>query len=185
MVDREIIKKVVLLGDPGVGKTSLIRRFVKDYFSDDYLSTIGAKVTEKDLRFQAQAGETLLHLVIWDIAGQQGLAGIKPNLFKGAQGALVVCDLSRRQTFDGLGTWILHFRQQCGAHPFCILANKWDLYDRRDFDYRESEGVAKAYNVAHYCTSAKTGENVERAFRTLGTRMLERDGIELPATPPA
>lgn len=162
-----------MLGDPGVGKTSLIRRFVKDEFSDKYLSTIGTKVSEKDLRLKQAGADVLMHLVIWDIAGQQSFTSVSPTLFKGSQGALIICDLTRKKTLDNLHNWIYNLGKNAGEVPFVVLVNKWDLVDRKAFELVDVERVAEGHKAVCLCTSAKTGHNVEGAFKRLGEFMLK------------
>jgi small GTP-binding protein len=163
-----------MLGDPSVGKTSLIRRFVHDEFSDDYLSTVGAKVSKKDLDVERYGDPIHLHLIIWDIAGQKTFTSVSPSLFKGAEGALVICDLTRRTTLENLNNWIYHLTENAGEIPFVILANKWDLVDERAFELSEAEHVAEGYDTHFLNTSAKTGYNVENAFRKLGELIIEK-----------
>jgi small GTP-binding protein len=162
-----------MLGDPGVGKTSLIRRFVHDEFSDDYLSTIGTKVSEKDLRLKKGGIDCLIHTVIWDIAGQQSFTSVTPSLFKGAQGALIICDVTRKKTLDNLNNWIYNLNKNAGQVPFVILINKWDLTDRKAFELLDVERIAEGHESCCLSTSAKTGHNVEAAFKRLGEFMLK------------
>ena len=162
-----------MLGDPGVGKTSLIRRFVHDEFSDDYLSTIGTKVSEKDLRLKKGGIDCLIHTVIWDIAGQQSFTSVTPSLFKGAQGALIICDVTRKKTLDNLNNWIYNLNKNAGQVPIVILINKWDLTDRKAFELLDVEHIAEGHESCCLSTSAKTGHNVEAAFKRLGEFMLK------------
>jgi small GTP-binding protein len=161
-----------MLGDPGVGKTSLIRRFVHDEFSDDYLSTIGAKVSDKDLRLKKDGKDCLLHLVIWDIAGQQSFTSVAPSMFKGAQGAFIICDVTRRKTLDDMHNWIYNLNKNAGRVPFVVLVNKWDLVDRKAFELVDVERVAEGHESCCLSTSARTGHNVEAAFKRLGEFLL-------------
>jgi small GTP-binding protein len=162
-----------MLGDPSVGKTSLIRRFVIDEFSDNYLSTIGTKVSEKSLKLKKDGHDILFHLVIWDIAGQQSFTSVAPSLFKGCQGALIICDVTRKQTLDDLHNWIYNLDKNAGEVPYVVLVNKWDLADRRAFELVDVERVAQGHSSCCLQTSAKTGHNVEAAFKRLGELMLE------------
>src|SRR5436309_1950018 len=98
MVDDHVKRKILLLGDGAVGKTSLIRRFVVDKFSDDYITTIGTKVTKKDLRIESPSKATDMTFMIWDVLGQKGYRGIQESSFQGAKGALLVYDVTRPET---------------------------------------------------------------------------------------
>jgi len=168
-----------MLGDPSVGKTSLIRKYVFDEFSDDYLSTIGAKVTRKELILEYKDVKYRLHMVIWDIAGQKTFTSVSPSLFKGAEGGILICDITRRSTLENLHNWIYNFEQRAGVAPFILLINKWDIMHRKDFEITEVERMARGYNIPFLTTSAKTGLNVEEAFRELGTMILKRMHGEL------
>jgi small GTP-binding protein len=161
-----------MLGDPSVGKTSLIRRFVIDEFSDNYLSTIGTKVSEKELKMKKDGQNIVFHLVIWDIAGQQSFTSVAPSLFKGCQGALIICDVTRKQTLDDLHNWIYNLEKTAGKVPYVVLVNKWDLSDRKAFELVDVERVAQGHESCCLHTSAKTGHNVEAAFKRLGEMML-------------
>src|SRR3989454_12714444 len=104
-----IKRKILLLGDASVGKTSLIRRFVVDKFSDDYITTIGTKVTKRDLRIESPSKATDMTFMIWDVLGQKGYRGIQESSFQGAKGALLVYDVTRPETAESLHEyWIPH-----------------------------------------------------------------------------
>ena len=95
MADDHIKRKILLLGDGAVGKTSFIRRFVVDKFSDDYITTIGTKVTKKDLRIESPSKAVELTFMIWDVLGQKGYKNIQESAFQGSKGALLVYDVTR------------------------------------------------------------------------------------------
>src|SRR5436309_13623125 len=100
MVDDHVKRKILLLGDGAVGKTSLIRRFVVDKFSDDYITTIGTKVTKKDLRLESPGKATDMTLMIWEVLGQEGYRGIQESFLHGAKDALLVYDESRQRSAE-------------------------------------------------------------------------------------
>ncbi len=154
----EIVRKVCMVGDPAVGKTSLIRRFVLDSFSDKYLATIGTKVTKKELR----VGFDDIKLMIWDVLGQEHTR-LKSVYFKGAKGALIVCDLSRKETIEGLEEWLEKFHAVAGRVPVVFIGNKADLVSDGNFE----KIVPKLAQSTFMRASAKTGENVELAFKKL------------------
>ncbi len=170
----EIKKKMLLLGDGAVGKTSLVRRFVLDQFDDRYITTIGAKVTKKEIKFKAGGQPVTLTLMLWDLLGQQGYERIQKASFAGADGALMVCDVTRRETLKSLDTyWLPMLREVAGAVPIIILANKADL-PNREITPKELFEMAGKHHTNFFFTSAKTGLNVNLAFYKLGYYVLKK-----------
>jgi small GTP-binding protein len=178
----EVRKKIVLLGDNSVGKTSLIRMFVTNSFDDKYISTIGTKVTKKKIEVKAKSQKQIIHLMIWDIVGQRDYALIMASAFKGAHGAMFVCDVTRRETMDSLTNyWLPNLKKYCGDVPMVFLANKCDLTDQAQFSLHDLDDVARSFDCEGLLTSAKTGKNVEEAFTSLGGQTLFRVGfLETP-----
>lgn len=168
-------KKICLLGDSAVGKTSLIRRFVYDRFDDKHIATIGTKITKKDItvRHPTQALDVSLTIMIWDIIGQIGFRKLLHDAhFSGATGALVVCDITRKSTLDNLDEWLSSLFEIAGEVPIIFLANKNDLDYMAEFGEDELKAVASKYKSPHYFTSAKTGDKVEEAFYEIGQRII-------------
>lgn len=166
-------QKVVLVGDPGVGKTSLALKFVHKFYDDEYLSTVGANVYKKRVEFKDAKGKgASMELVVWDLAGQkQGLSHIQTQAFLGCAGALAVCDVSRAGSIPAIAEWVKRVRAGAGGVNFVLIANKLDLIatDSKDAAaYKENlakaEEMAKKEGFTFYRTSAKTGENVDEAF---------------------
>ena len=181
---RTLVKKISLLGDPAVGKTSLIHRFVYDNFDDSYLSTIGAKVTKKSQFYSTEdydgiPQDTKLSFLIWDIAGQKAFKNIHQTYYVGSEGALVVCDLTRKETLDNLLDWISELFKVVRNVPVLVLANKDDLPEEEIcFGEPEIRAVASQINAPYYFSSAKTGHNVDTAFQKLGELILGAKTIE-------
>lgn len=171
-----ISKKICLVGDFGVGKTSLIRRFVDRQFSDQYLSTVGVKISSKVVSLASTEAEknTSLKLLIWDLEGHTKFKAIAPSYLQGASGAIVVADVTRQETIDNLAERLELFFS-INPQSLAILAlNKSDLVDAEiinqlllKFNNQEDERVIATYN-----TSAKTGENVDDIFDKLSYRIM-------------
>jgi small GTP-binding protein len=174
----DLVKKVCLIGDPGVGKTSLIRRFVLDRFSDDYLSTIGAKVTKKEKLIDVKQEDLRIRLVlmIWDVAGQKEYQQFHELYLSGMEGVLAVCDLSRPNTYDRLRDAMQLRDKHAVGIPMVFLLNKADLVDPATVDLGQVNALAAQKGIAVLPTSAKTGQNVEPAFSKL-TMMIIRDWL--------
>ncbi|UCE36266.1 MAG: GTP-binding protein [Thermoplasmata archaeon] len=171
---KEVQKKIILLGDGAVGKTSLIRRFVVDKFDDKYILTIGSKVTAKALQIETEKEIFYLKLQIWDILGQKGYTKLHESSFRGTDGVMMVADLTRKDTLESIRSyWLPEVKNIVGTVPFVILANKSDLIQRAEFKEEDLRKFASKFMVPFFFTSAKNGENVKDAFHALGNRVLE------------
>ena len=169
MVDKYSFKvKICLLGDSSVGKTSLIRRYVMDIFDDKYITTLGTKVSKKQLIINKGSNEINLMFSIWDVLGQKDFKKIQVMAFKGSKGALLVCDITRKETLDNLLTWGKRLKATTGEIPLIILANKSDLTDEYDCSEKDLKSYSKKLNAPILKTSAKFGDNVIRAFFNMG-----------------
>jgi len=175
MVD-EIKAKICLVGDNSVGKTSLIRRFVLDTFDDRYTSTIGTKVTKKEVSIAREGGSNVsLSMLIWDIMGQKGFRELlRESYFYGAEAAICVCDVTRRESLEELKYWIKSMESITGRIPLIFLGNKCDLSEQAVVTRQELEKAATVYGAPSVLTSAKTGENVENAFMRIASALLTR-----------
>jgi small GTP-binding protein len=169
--------KVCFIGDAGVGKTSLIKRFVLDVFDDRYIATIGTKVTKKIVEVQDRGQPVKVMMLVWDIMGQKGFRELlREAYFFGAHGAIAVCDLTNRETVEELRYWIKALTDVAGDVPIVFAGNKADM--ESDIVVRESEiqEMASKYKAKAFLTSAKTGQNVESVFKALGQAMAEKMG---------
>jgi small GTP-binding protein len=187
-----IKKKIVMLGDSAVGKTSLIRRFVFDKFDDAYISTIGSKVTKKEMSISKDDKKTDLRLMIWDILGREGYTATHSRTFAGVHGAILVCDMTRRETLKTLERYWIPLLFDVVEHvPLVFACNKNDLSDDSAFEQDDLIAIASRYNSGFkrelpadlatcFSTSAKTGDNVESAFESLGHMVLTE---EIPDDP--
>src|SRR6266540_2816583 len=159
--------KVCLVGEGAVGKTSLIRRFIHDQFDDRYISTLGAKVSKKELTVKNPKadGEIAIDMTIWDIMGEKSFRELlKEAYFHGAQGILAVCDITRKDTLHELNDWIAAVNRVTGNIPVQFLANKADLKDQAKVSEGDIREVADSHKSPYLFTSAKTGDNVEAGF---------------------
>ena len=170
---REILKKVVLLGDGGVGKTSLIARYVVDKFDDKYIATIGTKVSRKDIQVIRPNLIVNLRLMIWDVLGQKEYSKVRAASLSGAQGLILVGDLTRSETVDSLlEFWLKEAELVVGTVPTIVVGNKADLADKGQMTATALESQGQKFDFPTCLASAKTGENVEGMFHTLGEMMV-------------
>jgi len=167
-----ISKKVCLLGDFAVGKTSLVRRFIYNLFDDRYLSTIGVKVSRKTVDVPRGDGMLELNMMIWDLAGGDEFNQARKSYLRGAAGALLVCDVTRPQTLASLQTYATDLLRMNLDARFVVAANKCDLTDppapsEQYLTAQQVEDFAGAFDAPWSLTSARTGDEVETLFRYL------------------
>ncbi|QTE22907.1 Rab family GTPase [Polaribacter cellanae] len=160
-----IAKKVLLVGNFGVGKTSLIRRFVLNQFSEDYISTIGVRVSSKVVAYENQE----IKLLIWDVAGTSGDEKIPKAYFLGASAAMFVFDVSREETYLSIDKHLASIKELSGLQNITIVGNKKDLLSKE-----ELETVIDTVSVKiDLITSAKEDDNVEDAFLQLTSQAIK------------
>jgi small GTP-binding protein len=175
---RRVKLKICLVGDRAVGKTSLVRRYVLDQFDDRYATTLGTKVSKKvvhlDLPAFGQRVEAVMTL--WDVAGSLTYAQMLHHAyFHNAQGVLAVCDLTARSTLEDIDAWIDTAYAHARAVPVQFVVNKGDLRDDAEFGEDDVRAAAGAYDAPWVVASARTGDHVEEAFRSLARAVvLER-----------
>jgi small GTP-binding protein len=167
-----VSKKICLLGDFAVGKTSLVRRFVYDRFDDKYISTIGVKVSRKTVAVPRADEVVELTMMLWDLAGSEEFSRVRASYLRGAAGAILVCDLTRPETLAGLRSYVDALATVSPGAQLILAANKHDLDAQRHLEQAEIEAVAASLGAPHYLTSAKTGSEVEALFRHLGRLLM-------------
>ena len=174
----EIRKKICLLGESGVGKTSLIRRFVYNSFGDKYLPTMGTKVSQKKMYVpinneKGKSVTTPIILAIWDVIGQQDFHSLVLKYFKNSNGGLMVVDGTRPETITFTRNWIESFFSIAGEVPIFILINKSDLFNIDTFDLKPFEELSSEFDTSYFFTSAKSGANVETGFTHLAESLIK------------
>lgn len=159
-----LFKKIIIVGEPAVGKTSLIKKFISGRFSTDYKASIGTNMFIKDL--DLDSGMTI-KLQIWDIAGQERWTEMRHIYYKGTHGAIIVGDLTRKKTFEQIEDfWCPDLNKYCEDVSRIMLANKKDLERKISKEDLETYGL-KLNAKSIICTSAKLGTNVEKAFKVI------------------
>ena len=156
-------KKVVLVGHFGVGKSSLMRRFVQNTFSDNYIVTIGVHILKKEIKIE----ELNLTLVIWDIEGKDDIQKVRSSYLLGTSGFIYVIDPTRSQTYERFNEEIDFLKSTYPTSKIVSVANKSDLIDIEEFkNLLEQENIS-----IDYFASAKEGIEVENLFQTIGLKM--------------
>ena len=160
--------KLVFLGDQGVGKTSIITRFMYDTFERTYQATIGIDFLSKTMYLE----DRTVRLQLWDTAGQERFRSLIPSYIRDCSVAVIVYDISSRASFLNTAKWIEDVRSERGNDVIIMLVgNKTDLTDRRNVSIEEGEEKAKSENIMFIETSARAGHNVKPLFRKLATAL--------------
>ncbi len=160
--------KITVIGDGVVGKTSLIKKFTKGGFQKEYIKTIGAQFS----KFNQKIEDDLCELVFWDIAGQDEFHFLRPSFYRSSVASIVVFSLEEnnygKETFKHAGSWVKEIKKFCGDIPVALFGNKVDLVDESKLDDEKISKFVKKHDItSYYRTSAKTGQNVENAFKAM------------------
>ena len=169
---RVVMKKICLLGDGAVGKSSLIRRFVFDAFEEEYQPTIGTKIMKKVVPVPEKDVDIMF--MIWDIMGHKSHTEIPPTYYQGTEGIIVVADFTREETLKNAEYWYKAPFEKPERMKAILAVNKADLTDGLEFDRDRVEEFAGNLGIKHYFTSAKTGDNVEEIFNQMAHMIAEK-----------
>ena len=172
--------KLVLLGESSVGKSSLVLRFVKGQFHEFQESTIGAAFLTQTV----QIDETTVKFEIWDTAGQERYHSLAPMYYRGAQAAIVVYDITNKESFQKAQTWIKELQRQASPNIVIALAgNKIDLANKRQVTYEEAKAYADECSLLFMETSAKTAANVMDIFTSIAKKLPKNEANERGGAP--
>ena len=173
--DYEYIFKLILIGNSGVGKSSIIQRFMKNTFEESYKCTIGVDFLMKTLQIN---GKTV-KLQLWDTAGQEKYKSMVASYYRGANVALVVFDITNHISFENLPLWIENYYKNGPEQKNIILiGNKKDMEESRKVTRQEAELFSETNNMMYFETSAKEGDNIEYAFNYAAEKLLEFYGSQ-------
>ena len=169
----EFTSKLILTGNFKVGKSSLIKRFIENKFTETYLSTIGVEIFKKSIEMDK---ETIVNFVLWDIGGQIGsMAPYRHRFYEGASAAFIVIDRTRPKTLESVKVWYKDIKKSVSHEiPVVIVGNKSDLQSEIIITEEEIKVVARELGFHYILTSAKTGENVNEAFLYIAYRFIEK-----------
>jgi small GTP-binding protein len=171
--DYQYIFKLILIGNSGVGKSSIIQRYMKNTFEESYKCTIGVDFLMKTLNLN---GKTV-KLQLWDTAGQEKYKSMVASYYRGANVALVVFDITSHASFDSLPVWIENYYKNGPEEKNIILiGNKKDMEESRQVTKQEAEIFSETNNMMYFETSAKEGDNIEYIFTYAAEKLLEYYG---------
>lgn len=164
----ESIYKIIIIGDPAVGKTSLVTKFATKKFEKKYLPTVGVNIVKKKLDMEIDDKQLEVNLMIWDIAGQPQFYMLHKPYFNGADGMLLAFDVTRSSTFSNIKNWYkTAVKYGLSRIPRLLIGNKVDLKEERKIIRPMATHLAEELNATFFETSAKTGQNVDKIFRKI------------------
>ncbi len=167
----DLLFKLLLIGDSGVGKTCILFRFSDDAFNTTFISTIGIDFKIKTI----ELGGKKIKLQIWDTAGQERFHTITTSYYRGAMGILLVYDITNSKSFDNIAKWLRNIQEHASEDvEKMILGNKCDMEDKRVVSKEKGEAIASENGIKFFETSAKTNVNIDKAFVELSQSILDK-----------
>ena len=173
----DYLLKIVLIGDAAVGKSSLLLRYIDDYFEDTYICTIGVDFKIKSLEMQGKR----VKLQIWDTAGQERFKPITNCYFRGSHGCVAVYDITNRETFNNVRTWVQDYREHNSIESgqnIVLIGNKKDSGERV-VSFEEGQDLADSFEAEFLECSAKSGDGVSQLFETIARVIVTKMKHEL------
>jgi small GTP-binding protein len=164
--------KLILGGDGAVGKTSMVHRFVENSFQSDYKSTIGTSIMKKECNFEGL--NSRVRFVIWDLAGQAQFKRVRQSYLANAEAGILVFDVTNSSSFESIESWYNEVIKSSPSLSLILVGNKIDLTTDRKITSKEGENLAQKLKLSYIETSAKTGENIEDAFKMLALQMIQK-----------
>ena len=171
---KDFVFKITVIGDGGVGKTSLIKKYTKGSFKKEYIKTLGAQFSKYDEKIENSA----VKLFFWDIAGQKEFSFMRPTFYKGSKAAIIVFSHAPKEnddSFKHISEWHQDIKNYCGDIPIVLFGNKIDLVNDEQLDDSKVEDIVDKMNfLGYYKTSAKTGNGVVTAFQAIIKELYEK-----------
>ncbi|MHA1311712.1 MAG: Rab family GTPase [Candidatus Helarchaeota archaeon] len=175
MAEYDFKYKIVVIGDPAVGKTTLMLQYTEKKFKELYIPTVGVQVSVKNVLITQDDRSVRVGLYIWDIAGQVKFAKIRKLFYEGANAFIIVYDLTDKDTFINSSRWYKDISDILGKENIhgVLVGNKKDLTEKREISQNSGQLLADKMGLLFFETSAKTGENVDKLFMNIANNIYE------------
>ena len=169
--DSDLVFKILLLGDSEVGKSCFLMRYSENVFIENYITTIGLDYKLKTVKLDT--GKTI-KVQLWDTAGQDKYRTIAKNYYKGSHGILLLYDITKQSSFDNIREWVRDIKEEVNEKAILFLiGNKIDMEDQRKIPKEKGVELAEEFKIPFFEASAKSGENVDEAFKALYNKICE------------
>lgn len=170
--------KILLVGDSSVGKSSIMMRFIDNFFNESMTTTVGADFKSK----RVKVDETEMKLIIWDTAGQEKYRSLAQNFYKNALGVFIVFDITNRATFTNIDNWVKQVQKNTGDDVIkWLLGNKADLESERQVSKEEIDETCKKLNLEYLEVSAKSGVNITTGFMNISKDIKKKHFSDVPS----
>ena len=170
----DVLIKLMLLGDSTVGKTSILKRYSKNQFNPNYISSIGVDFETKYIK----VGKKTINLQIWDTAGQERFKVIAKNYYNKSDGFIIVYDITNKKSFDSVSNWVEQIKESAtNDNKNIILGNKCDLENERKVSKIEGDNLAKTHKCKFFEVSAQNGKNIDKSFLSIIQNILQDDNL--------
>ena len=170
----DVLIKLMLLGDSTVGKTSILKRYSKNQFNPNYISSIGVDFETKYIK----VGKKTINLQIWDTAGQERFKVIAKNYYNKSDGFIIVYDITNKKSFDSVSNWVDQIKESAtNDNKNIILGNKCDLENERKVSKIEGDNLAKTHKGKFFEVSAQNGKNIDKSFLSIIQNILQDDNL--------
>ena len=165
--------KIIVIGEPSVGKTTLMLRYTEKKFKELYIPTVGVQVSVKQVHAKIGKEKKLIELNIWDIGGHSKFHNVRKMFYAGANAYLLLYDITSAESYEGTTFWQEDLEKEVGTLYGILIGNKKDLRKERVIEEKKGVELAKNFNLEFRETSAKTGENVNEVFDLLAENLLK------------
>ena len=174
VAEPDYLLKIILIGDSGVGKTNILSKFVKNQFNPESKTTIGVEFATKTVQINGKTAKAQ----IWDTAGQERYRAVTSAYYKGANGAMVIYDITNSVSFNSLQKWLKELRDNSDTQvTIMLVGNKSDLAEMRSITTREATDFAESEKLLFFETSARDSTNIGEAFTSLIAAILDNSGF--------
>ncbi|MHA1231190.1 MAG: Rab family GTPase [Candidatus Helarchaeota archaeon] len=175
--------KIVVVGDPAVGKTTLIQKYTKKIYRDEYLPTLGVEITSKEIDVETPDGMEHINLIFWDLSGQLQFSKVRSIFYSGVKVILFMYDITNSKSFKNINYWVNEARLNTENLNGVLIGNKIDLVNERIISKSEGIEKSKTLNFPFFETSCKTHEGIDEMFNSIIESLIHKNILNIQLIP--